>query len=102
MFSSVTLPGLKDVRGAFNLQSAADITDDCSTFKALAGSNNVIKGKFVCAGTVAKPSGQGSTPTSSGSSSSSSSSASAGAAAGLYIPGATGLMGLVAVMFGLM
>jgi len=104
-FTNVSLPGLSDVRGAFNMQSSEDITDACTHFKSLAGTNNVIKGKFVCAGEQAKPSGQGSTPTSTGGSSSTSSGSakSSGAASGLYVPGAaTGFMGVVAVMFGLL
>ncbi|KAF2430736.1 GPI-anchored cell wall organization protein Ecm33 [Tothia fuscella] len=63
-FDSVTLPALKDNRGAFNLQSTGDVTKDCATFKAIQGPNNVIKGKYVCQGKVTNPGNIGSTPTS--------------------------------------
>lgn len=103
-FPSVTLPSISDIRGAFNLQSSGDITSDCSTFSALHSSNGVIKGKFTCAGEQSKPSGQGSsvTGTATGSSSSSTSTSKSGAAA-FAAPGAiSGLMGVVAVFFGLL
>lgn len=54
---SVTLPSLQDCRGAFDLQSSADITDDCNTFKSEAGPNSVIKGPFTCAGDQTSPGG---------------------------------------------
>ncbi|GAB7351982.1 hypothetical protein MBLNU459_g2507t1 [Dothideomycetes sp. NU459] len=103
-FTNVTLPSITNIRGAFNLQSSADIDSTCSTFKALSGSNSVIKGKFTCAGEQSKPSGEGSsvTGTATGSSSTSTSTGKSGAA-GLIVPGAaTGLMGVVAVFFGLL
>lgn len=70
-YFSVTLPSLSDCRGAFNLQSSADITTDCNTFKNEAGPNNVIKGKFTCAGDQTSPGGAGTTPSGTSSSSSS-------------------------------
>ncbi|QDS76365.1 hypothetical protein FKW77_003240 [Venturia effusa] len=66
-FTQVSLPALKDNRGAFNIQSTGDLTDDCATFKAETGSSNVIKGKYTCAGKVANPGGAGTTPSSSAS-----------------------------------
>ncbi|KAL1296870.1 hypothetical protein AAFC00_004487 [Neodothiora populina] len=103
-FTNVTFPALTDVRGAFNLQSSGVL--DCKPFDALKKQNGVIKGKYTCAGQQEKPSGQGSTPTgtsSSASATSSGSSSSSGAAAGMYIPvAATGFMGVVAAIFGLL
>lgn len=100
-FTSVSLPALSDVEGAFNLQSTANIDSVCSTFKPLSGSNNVIKGKYTCAGQLSHPGGQGTTPTSSGSSSTSSQS---GAASGFYAQSAsiTGVMGVIAAIFGML
>lgn len=103
-FTSVALPALKDIKGAFNLQSSADISANCTTFKALSGTNNVIKGKFVCAGSQAKPSGAGSNPTgtATGTSSSSSSTAKSSANTVYVSSAAAGFMGLVAVAFGML
>jgi len=100
---SVTLPKLADVRGAFNLQSSGDISSACSTFQPLSGPNNVIKGTYTCAGTESHPGGTGTlspgTNTGNGGKSSSTASSSANA---VYISGATGLMGVVAAIFGLL
>ncbi|TID15540.1 hypothetical protein E2P81_ATG07702 [Venturia nashicola] len=60
----VSLPALKDNRGAFNIQSTGDLTTDCATFKAETGANNVIKGKYQCIGKVSNPGGAGTTPSS--------------------------------------
>ena len=59
----VDLPNLKQVRGAFNLQTSAEF--DCGPFDT-ARKNGVIKGKYVCAGTQVKPGGEGSKPSSGG------------------------------------
>lgn len=61
-FSTVDLPALNDVRGAFNLQSTEDISVDCDRFQDLAGTNKEIKGKFTCAGKQENPGGEGTTP----------------------------------------
>lgn len=102
-FTDVKLPALTDVRGAFNLQSSGDISDACNTFEPLSGSNNVIKGTYTCHGGESNPGGTGtlSPGTNSGSGSSSSSTASS-SANGIYISGATGVMGVVAAIFGLL
>lgn len=96
VFTDVNLPKLADVRGAFNLQSTQNIDSICSNFQSKAGSNNVIKGTFTCRST-STPGGVGSLPagTSSGTSQSS-------AAQPMLIPGATGLLGVVAALFGLL
>lgn len=106
-FSDVELPKLMDVRGAFNMQSSKDISDACGHFEPLSGPNNVIKGTYTCSGRQQKPGGTGTLPsgtnsgngdgTSSGSSASGSSAATA-----LKISGATGLMGVVAAIFGML
>ncbi|KAK5110758.1 hypothetical protein LTR62_005635 [Meristemomyces frigidus] len=101
-FSNVSLPALSDVRGAFNLQSTSDISSACSNFKGLSGSNNVIKGTFTCSGDQSHPGGAGTTPSGTSSSSSSSSSTSKSSANGLYISGTTGLLGVVAAIFGVL
>jgi len=97
-FNEFDLPALKQVSGAFNLSSTADISSSCKTFKAIAGPNSVIRGKFVCPTTApTSTSGNGGSGTGSGSSSTPS-----GAANGMLVPSATGILGLVAVMFGLL
>lgn len=64
------LPALKQVKGAFNMQSSGVL--DCSAFQADKGSKQVIKGNYVCQGSETKPGGAGTkasgsaTPTSSG------------------------------------
>jgi len=104
---SVELPKLMDVRGAFNLQSSKDISDACNHFEPLSGPNNVIKGTYACAGAQQKPGGSGTLPsgTNSGNgngTSSSGSSTSSSASSALKITGATGLMGVVAALFGML
>lgn len=94
IFETVELPELADVRGAFNLQSTSNIS--CDTFEELR-SNRVIKGKYTCVPDSANPEGlDGTSTTSDGSSSSSS------AAHPMIIPGATGVLGVVAAIFGLL
>ena len=101
---SVSLPAIMDIRGAFNLQSSADISSSCDTFQPLSGSNNVIKGTYTCSGEESHPGGTGtlSPGTNSGNGGSASSSSSASAANNVYISGATGLMGVVAAIFGML
>ncbi|KAK3722728.1 cell wall protein Ecm33 [Vermiconidia calcicola] len=100
-FEDVQLPQLDDVRGAFNLQSEQNIDDACEEFRPLAGGRgSVIKGPFTCEGKLRNPGGVGSSGgsrTGSGGSSSSS-----GAANAVYISGATGVMGVVAAIFGML
>lgn len=96
----VTLPGLTDVRGAFTLVSDADITDSCNTFKSESGTSAVIKTTPNCQGMDpnALTEGGNGTSTSSGSSSTTSSST----ANAVVITGATGLLGVVAAIFGML
>ncbi|KAM0715345.1 hypothetical protein Q7P37_008843 [Cladosporium fusiforme] len=103
-------PKLKDVRGAFNLQSEQDLTEVCPEFEKME-SNSVIKGKFTCRGedTNLGDSGSkdaGSSPSGNGADSEGSSgsggSDSDSAAATLKITGATAILGAVAVLFGLL
>ncbi|KAI9664545.1 MAG: hypothetical protein M1821_005991 [Bathelium mastoideum] len=97
-FTNVTLPALSDVEGAFNLQSTADISSDCSTFQAISGQSAPIKGKFTCAGSQTRPGGAGTSP-----SGTSSSSSATGAASALDISSGAvyGLTGVLAAMMGL-
>lgn len=99
--NSVQLPALNNVRGAFNLQSSGDIDAACAHFKPLSGQNNVIKGPYVCAGERQHPGGTGTlaSGTNSGSGSGSQSSSPANP---LIIPGATGVLGVVAAIFGML
>lgn len=100
LFFSVSLPELSDVRGAFNLQSTKNINSACDHFEPLSGPNNVIKGEYTCSQTD-NPQGTGTLPdgTNSGSSGSTTSSS---AAHPMLIPGATGVLGVVAAIFGLL
>jgi len=75
--SSVELPSLHDVKGAFNIQSTGQIQDTCDkTFQPLKAKGN-IHGSFTCKGEVANPGGQGTTPIVTGGHSKPSSAASA-------------------------
>ncbi|KAF2013756.1 hypothetical protein BU24DRAFT_424763 [Aaosphaeria arxii CBS 175.79] len=63
--SEVALPAINHIFGAFNLQSTGDI--DCDKdFKPLKSSGK-IEGRYFCKGNVAKPGGEGTTPTVTGS-----------------------------------
>ena len=53
------IPNLSQVRGAFNLQTSADF--NCKPYDD-AKKKGTIKGKYVCAGTQAKPGGAGTKP----------------------------------------
>ena len=106
---SVTIPELNVVRGAFNLQSSEDLGNTCERFSSL---NQVIRGEFSCKGREENPQGQGSLAdgtsdsgsggSSTSSSDSSDSTSSGSAASTVYISGATGFMGVVAAIFGLL
>jgi len=101
-FTSVTLPALHDVRGAFNMQSSGDISKDCSTFKAESGSSNVIKGKFTCAGSQSSPGGAGTIPTATtGGASASPTKSGAANAVGVQSSMAMGAVGLFAAILGI-
>nr|OQO15774.1 hypothetical protein B0A51_16742 [Rachicladosporium sp. CCFEE 5018] len=102
-FSDVALPSLMDVRGAFNLQSSKDLTDTCNHFQPLSGQNNVIKGTYSCSGGESTPGGSGTLPsgTNSGSGTSGSTTSSSASTA-VTITGATGLLGVVAAIFGML
>merc|ERR1711977_554688 len=86
-FTSVSLPALKDNRGAFNLQSTADISSSCNVFDDMHGPSDVIKGKYQCRGSLTNP-GNGSS--------------SSGAANHMgFTPAALGLSGVLAAMLSL-
>lgn len=101
-FTNASLPKLSDVRGAFNLQSTENIESACSHFEPLSGQNNVIKGEYTCKGEEDSPGGTGTLPAGTNSGSGSGSSSSSSAAHPILIPGATGLLGVVAAIFGLL
>lgn len=91
------------MRGAFNLQSTKDITDACNHFEPLSGQNNVIKGEYTCKGEEDHPQGTGTLTAGTNSGSGSGSSTSSSSAANpMLIPGATGVLGVVAAIFGLL
>jgi len=95
-FTDVELPGLTQVSGAFNLQTSANF--DCSGFQADKSSKNIIKGNFVCSGSVTKPGGAGTKPSSTGGSGPNKSSAADPAA----IPALPALMGATSIFAGLL
>jgi len=103
-FSDVELPALKDVRGAFNLQSSSEITEACDHFQSIAGPNLAIKGTYTCKGKESNPGTTGTLPggTSDGGSGGSSSSTPSSAASAMQITGATGFLGVVAAIFGML
>lgn len=108
-FGNVTLPSLSDVRGAFSLESDEDISSICTAYKAEAGSNKVIKGKFSCVSKQSSSSGgttvtAAGTATATGTSSSASSTSTEKGAAGhtTFSTAALGMTGILAAMFGLM
>jgi hypothetical protein len=87
-------PALKNVRGGFNLQSSADISANCTTFKGIAGSNNVIKGKFQC---ISQASAPGNATTSGGGSSGSKKGAATSTMPSASLLGLSGLLALLAL-----
>jgi hypothetical protein len=103
-FCSVEFPELSDVRGAFNLQSTEVITSSCNHFEPLSeGRANVIKGPFTCAGKRNNPGGTGTLkPGTNAGGGGASSASSSGAANPVLIPGATGLLGVIAAIFGML
>ena len=100
--NSVQLPKLDDVRGAMNLQSSEQINGVCDYFEPLASSNNVIKGPYTCAGERSNPRGQGTLQDGTSSGSGGDSSESPNAANHRYISGATGVLGVIAAIFGML
>lgn len=95
-FTSIELPKLNDVRGAFDVLSSKNLTETCATFDDL---GDVVQGSESCQG----DSSDSSTADSDGSDTSSSgSSTKKGAAASMIIPGSTIVLGLVAALFGLL
>ncbi len=67
-FFSVTLSSLRDVRGAFNIQTSSQF--ECGPFQQLKNSG-VVKGRYTCSGNNARPGsvtsgGSGGSQTSSG------------------------------------
>ncbi|KAK4986164.1 cell wall protein Ecm33 [Elasticomyces elasticus] len=102
-FTNVSLPAITDIRGAFNMQSSGDISSACSMFSSLSGQNNVIKGKFTCAGGQSKPGGAGTSPTGTSGGSSSTSTVK-GSANALMVASTSsvGFMGVLAAIFGLL
>jgi len=60
-FSKIALTALKDVKGAFNVQSSSqDVETQCrSQFDKIHSPTSVIKGKYLCKGGVTNPGGQG-------------------------------------------
>lgn len=101
-FTSVALPAIHDIRGAFNLQSSGDISSNCTKFKGESGSSNVIKGKFTCAGKQSSPGGAGTTPTgTNGAGASPTKSASAAIIVGVQSSMAMGALGVFAAILGI-
>lgn len=92
---SLSLPKLSLVKGAFNLESTENIESTCNHFKAISGANSDIRGKFTCESAQknvpGEVSGSGSNSGNSGS-----------GAASLIIPYATGIIGIVAAVFGML
>jgi len=99
-FSDVALPGLKDVQGAFNIQSTGDLTKQCSHFSSLKDSS-VIKGDYVCEGKVSNPGGAGTTPTSTATGAKASKTGAAGHVE-ISSMAVMGVSGLIAAFFGLL
>lgn len=59
----VDVPSLELVRGAFNLQSSQDIQSVCDSFaQKRKDDSNFVRGKYVCAGKLDHPSGEGTDP----------------------------------------
>lgn len=94
---SVSLPALKLVRGAFYLLSSNNVGSTCTHFNSLKSSSG-IRGTYECKG------GQASAATKGGSNSGSSSGSGSGksGANSLIIPYATGIIGVVAAIFGML
>lgn len=96
-YTSFNLPVLSSVHGAFFLESTKNIDTVCSHFQPLKKSDT-IRGKYNCVSGGSSASGSdGGSGTSSGGGSSTSSSAAQAA----FIPAATGLLGVIAAIFGM-
>jgi len=102
-FDSLALPVISDVKGTFNLTSSGNINTTCSHFQKLSGKNNVIKGTYTCKGNTASANTSGSSATD-GSTGNASGSGKTNAASTMALPGVatTALLGLVAIMFGML
>lgn len=104
---SAAFPKLGDVRGAFTLVSKQNIDTPCGDFKDLKD-NGVIKGTYTCRGEEADPSssdvpeGNSNGNGGSGGSKGGSSGSKDSGASTMQITGAAGILGVVAVMFGLL
>jgi hypothetical protein len=96
-FTEVDLPALKDNKGAFNIQSSADISKSCNVFGAEQGPNNVIKGAYQCAGDQSAPGNAGTRATGASATSTKKSDAGDVSINVAYF----GLTGVIAAMFGL-
>jgi len=95
-FSTFQLPALKQVQGAFNVDSSGDINSDCDTFTSAVSSATLnVPAKVHCKGqdTNVQASGTVSSGSSSTGSSSSSSSTKKSAAGQLDVPITFGLIG---------
>lgn len=95
MFSSVELPALTQVQGAFNMQTSGKF--DCSAFDKL-DQNKVIKGEYTCRGSETKPGTVGTK----GSGTSSGSAASGTSSAGQFQANLPAVIGGTSVMAGLL
>jgi hypothetical protein len=101
-FSNVNLPKLSSVKGAFNMESQANIEKICSEFRPQAGPNKPIRGNFNCKGGQKNPKGLGSSG--SGTSTGGGSGHTSDPANLLSIPSgaAMGFTGVLAAIFGLL
>jgi uncharacterized alkaline shock family protein YloU len=94
-FSSVSTPKLDNVKGAFNLQSSAQLNDTCDFYKDLHSKKLIQSKDFTCEGTLIDPGQQGHEGTKQ-----SGSGAQKGAASSLSpVNGALGLAAMAAVLF---
>jgi len=88
-FTSISLPSLNDVKGAFDVESTQDISSSCSTFSKLAptskGGNGEIQGTYTCTGDVANANSDTSSNTNGSSSGGGGSGGNGNSAAGIAI-----------------
>ncbi|WPH01086.1 Hypothetical protein R9X50_00392100 [Acrodontium crateriforme] len=101
-FTDVELPAITEVQGAFNLQSTGDISKACDHFQSIAGSSSVIRGTFTCHYNDASAGGIGSGSTGVQNGGDGSSTTSSAAAVPMLIPGATGVLGVLLAMLGML
>lgn len=103
-FSSIELPDLDDVRGAFDVSSTTDISSDCSTFEKLDSKtgNGDIQGTFSCTSNNAdaddNTSGSTTNDTTSGGTTSSTDSGAAGTSINIVALGLGLVAGIVALL----